>query len=361
MGADVVGEAASQSTKAIGVRWALAGVSLLAALAASLLSYGLQGSKPVVVPHVSQARAPEAGGMWTSPETRVVFRYVPGGTFQMGSPESERDRQEADEAQREVHLGGFFLMETEVTQALWASVMNESPATSRQRIWDGQEQGPCKEYEGLSLVGEDYPVICVSWYDAVAFANALSEVDGLTPAYRLQQQQVARVKGADGYRLPTEAQWEWAARGSMENERYAGADSDSALCAVANIADRSARSTLNWTFATDTCDDGHAGLAPVGSFRSKSAHGYHLLDMSGNVWEWTEDDYIAKHVSRSARNPYTPMRGPHRAVRGGAWNYAPRDARVAGRAWSAPDGRYINLGVRLVKPANQTDPAAVER
>lgn len=121
---------------------------------------------------------------------------IPAGTFTMGSPSSEPGRS-PDEGQVSVTLTtGFLLMETEVTQRQWRAVMGNNPSKS----------APCRAFDAESLVGDDRPVSCVSWWDAVAFANKVSTRARLTPAYRVNGDTVTWDRAANGYRLPTEAE-----------------------------------------------------------------------------------------------------------------------------------------------------------
>jgi formylglycine-generating enzyme required for sulfatase activity len=175
-------------------------------------------------------------------------------------------------------------------------------------------------------------VACVSWEQAVEFAKRASARDGVT------------------YRLPTEAEWEYAARGGQPGA-WAGTASEDGLCAVANV-ENAARlegyrsmgyDRAGWTSAK--CDDGHTGLAPVGSFR---ASGYGLYDMSGNVWEWVSDRY-GDYPSGSVTDPTGPSSGPYRCTRGGGWSTGPESARVAYRNYGGWDLRDRDLGFRLAR------------
>lgn len=253
-------------------------------------------------------------------------------TFVMGSPETEEGRDD-DEAQRQITLTRPFLIaRTEVTQAQYAAVMGSNPS--------------CSEYEGVSLIDPDYPVQCLSWLDAVAYCNRLSELEGLGAAYVVKGEEVQWNREAKGYRLPTEAEWEFAARAGGE-EVYAGTSTPEEVCDFGNVRDRSYAAVIGSTSValvgldSLACDDYAAGLAKV---RSYSPNRWFLYDMTGNVWEWTWDWYEPNPTE--TQDPDGPGSGSNRVDRGGSWWGNPANARVAIRDRSNPSGRGYNRGFR---------------
>ena len=179
---------------------------------------------------------------------------------------------------------------------------------------------------------DKHPVVNVTWNDAVALARWLS-----TNEKRL-------------YRLPTEAEWEYACRAGSRTQYHSG-DAPSSLRDVANVFDADA--ALNWPkwqgFALSAAD-GFAFTAPVGQF-TPNAFGLH--DMHGNVWEWTADWYDDTYYARSPQDdPKGPADGGVKVRRGGSWHTWPLYARCAYRNWNTPETRYTLVGIRLVMEAN---------
>jgi sulfatase modifying factor 1 len=224
------------------------------------------------------------------------FRWCPAGSFMREGFQVTLTR-------------GFWMGETEVTQGLWSAVMGVNPSHFRSAF-----SGPM-------------PVEGVSWDDSVGFVNEVSRLMGLRPVYDGSGDDVRWDRGAPGFRLPTEAEWEYAARAGQGFE-YAGSDDVGAVA---------------WFLE-------NSGLRshPVGR---KIPNAWGLCDMSGNVWEWCWDRYGA-YPRWDSVDPSGPSRGPLRVIRGGSWRLVPRYARVAYRYWSEPGDRDYDLGLRLVR----TDP-----
>ncbi|MCB9762742.1 MAG: formylglycine-generating enzyme family protein [Alphaproteobacteria bacterium] len=275
---------------------------------------------PVVQPEAPQPLRPV-----------MVQIPLPTEPFLMGStPETDPYSQD-DEAQHPVLLTRPYLIaRTEVTQVQYRAVMGVDPMR-------GDED--C-ERAGL---GDDLPVVCVSWFDAVAYCNRLSELEGLTPAYVVEGDAVRWTREADGYRLPTEAEWEYAARaGGMD--RWAGMDDEADLCAIGNIADLDAQEVYeDWTVAP--CGDGAVRLAAVGSY---AANPWTLHDLTGNAWEWTWDRYTSD-IRDLQLDPEGPSTGSLQVIRGGSWGSIPAAARVTRRYWGQPSGRLVILGFRVAR------------
>jgi len=179
--------------------------------------------------------------------------------------------------------------------------------------------------------GDDHPVVNVSWNDAVAMARWLSAKEGMT------------------YRLPTEAEWEYAARAGTRT-RFQTGDDPRSLLRGANVFDQdAARNWLRWqAFALDG-SDGYAFTAPVGRF-APNAFGLH--DMHGNVWEWCADWHADDYYARSPLDdPTGPTEGDVRVRRGGSWHTWAFYARSSFRNWNSPETRYTLVGFRLLREA----------
>ena len=225
-----------------------------------------------------------------------VFRWCPAGAFQMGSPSSESGRDSDEGPQHEVTLTkGFWMMETEVTQAMWRSVMGES-------ISEKAKQGTY--WHDLYGEGTNYPMYYVSWDDCQEFCRKLSSKIGMKIT------------------LPTEAQWEYAYRAGTKG-RYAGDSLDS----------------MGWY------DSNSGGKThPVAQ---KKPNAWGLYDMHGNVWEWCED-WFGDYPNSAVTDPTGPNSGSIRVFRGGGWNDFARNCRSANRNGVSAGYRSNNLGFRVV-------------
>jgi len=241
-------------------------------------------------------------------EVRPKLVLVPKGSFMMGSPATEAGRY-SNEVQHTVTLTtDFWMAESEVAQRQYRNLMGTSPSLFK---------------------GDDLPVEQVSWYDAVAYCNALSVKENLTPCYQINGTTVGWADGVKctGYRLPTEAEWEYAANPAAPPRTiYAGADT---VDGVAWIDTNSGNTT-------------HA-------VKTKSANGRGLYDLSGNVWEWVWDWYQSNYEALPATDPIGPSTAAIRVIRGGSWDYPASFARVAKRDYGAPTDRVNILGFRFVR------------
>lgn len=224
----------------------------------------------------------------------MMMVYVDSGSFMMGATEEQgEDAFEMEYPVHKVSLSPYYIATVEVTQAQWRAVMGSDPSYFK---------------------GDSLPVEQVSWDDAMAFCVKLSEETGKK------------------YTLPTEAQWEFAARGGNLSQGYKYSGSDS----IGEVAwyDKNSWDNENSRYQTH----------PVGE---KKANELGLYDMSGNVWEWCLD-WAELYSLEDAVNPQGPGEGSNRVIRGGSWGDIARDCRVSGRGSDAPGDRNRNLGFRVV-------------
>ena len=244
---------------------------------------------------------------------------IEGGTFQMGSPATELER-DGDEMLHSVTVSDFYMAATEVTQREYEAIVGTNPSERK---------------------GDNLPVENVTWYDAIEFCNALSRQQGLTPCYTVSGKTVTWNRSADGYRLPTEAEWEFAARAKTTTPFSFGDyvhDSD-ANCYNAYGYNNDAsghwvNGYLRHTVEVDKYD----------------ANGYGLKNMHGNVAEWTWDWYVG-YTQDAAENPTGPEEGYFKVVRGGGWNDFPKHIRSAYRSAFPADVPLYATGIRLVRNA----------
>jgi formylglycine-generating enzyme required for sulfatase activity len=236
------------------------------------------------------------------PKEYPGFTLIKGGTFTMGSPAAEADRQDR-ETQHTVTVRSFYMGTYEVTQTDYSRVMGGNPSAAK---------------------GNNLPVEKVQWFDAIKYCNALSQREGLVPAYRMQGDQVTWNRNADGYRLPTEAEWEYAYRAGSASVYPWGNSVNPSIA--------------NYDLKKST---------PVGSYR---ANRFGLYDMAGNVWEWCWD-WDGSYDNGSVVDPAGPETGTRKITRGGGFNaQGVQNLRAAYRGRDYPARSDNDVGFRIVRP-----------
>ena len=264
-------------------------------------------------------RAPDPALSWR--RAGEVFRdcpscpemvVIPAGTFLMGA--SEELPRDSEVPQHRVTVRSFALGVTEVTFAEWDACVRGGGCDGYRPGGNGWGRGP-------------RPVINVNWEDARAYVRWLSRETGKS------------------YRLPSEAEWEYAARGGTTTSRYWG-DSSSSQCGHANGPDAAAKRVYSFLTVV-ACDDGAVRTTPVGSY---SANAFGLFDVLGNVWEWTEDCWHENY--RGAPADGSPWHGGdcgRRVLRGGSWSGNPRFLRSAARRMQSTENRLTYAGFRVAR------------
>lgn len=252
---------------------------------------------------------------------------IPSGEFQMGSESGF----ESEKPVRKLEMSAFYMDETPVTYANFQDYLDDGG--SETRYW---------KYSSYNI--PDQPISGISWYHAINYCNWRSLKEGFRPSY------VSRGKmdawgmeiweldsAAEGYRLPTEAEWEFAARGGLEQKDYPWGDD------------------FDDSWANYDTDQGHKQSEwwRLATVKTQKSNAYGLYGMAGNVWEWTSDWYDSKaYESGDGCNPSGPSSGSSRVVRGGGWGSpSPEYLKVYRRSFAAPSNYNYAIGFRCVRPA----------
>jgi len=284
----------------------------------------------------------------TDPFLGMKFVVVKGGRFEMGDTFNEGEKDEAPV--HEVVVGDFALGKYDVTRGEFRKFVDATGYRTEAEKGGGcyVEKAGVWNYDSTAnwrnpgfLQDNSHPVVCVSWNDSVAFADWLSQKSGRR------------------YRLPTEAEWEYAARSGGKRERFAGFTDPVQFSRYSNFCDKNCSS--EWRAIGQ--DDGYRFTSPVGTYQP---NGLGLYDLTGNVWQWLSDYYGERYYRESTRKwpldglyggnerrekaykaPKGPSEGRYRVLRGGSWNSALFDARVAQRLRNKAEFRRSYIGFRL--------------
>jgi formylglycine-generating enzyme required for sulfatase activity len=272
---------------------------------------------------------------------QIRLKRIPAGEFRIGSPSGDKEASDSEKPPHRVRITRpFYLGVTEVTRGQFRLFVDEEGYRTEAEKdgkgglgWNEErktfEQDPRYTWQNPGFEQTDeHPVVNVSWNDAQAFLAWLSRKEGKT------------------YRLPTEAEWEYACRAGTTTRYYSGDDPEG-LAAVGNVADGTAKAKYpNWSLAI-AARDGYVYTAPVGRFQPNALG---LYDMHGNVWEWCWDWFDADYYKQSPTDdPRGPRRAAYRVLRGGSWRRGPQVARSAFRDKYGPEDRYNSLGFRVAR------------
>ena len=279
-------------------------------VAAALMNYSRQQTGATPVPPVT---------------VNDQFVLINGGTFQMGSPASEPERS-SDETQHSVTVSSFYMAKTEISQREYQAVMGTNPSETK---------------------GDNLPVTNITWYDAIQYCNKLSEAEGLTPCYTVSGTTVTWDKSANGYRLPTEAEWEYAARANTTTPFSFGDYVHNSDANCYNAYGYNNDASGNWVNGSD------AYLRRTVAVDQYAANAYGLYNMHGNAAEWVWDWYDAYNTQAST-NPTGPESGNAKIVRGGGWNDHPKHIRSAYRGAHPADVSLYSISVRPVRNAESS-------
>ncbi len=240
----------------------------------------------------------------------ALLKRIDGGYFSMGATREQGSGTRMELPVRTVAVNMFYIGTTEVTQSLWNEVMGENPSQFK-----------------TDQINSSLPVENISWLEAVKFCNKLSEKEGLTPCYKIDEATVSCNFEANGYRLPTEAEWEYAARGDDTSAqfRFSGSENVEEVAWIKSNSDKKTH--------------------PVAQ---KSPNKNGLYDMTGNVAELC-NDYFEKYNPADLLNPKGPETGKKISIRGGSWNSIDEKARISARESNGKGARKSTTGLRLAR------------
>ena len=249
--------------------------------------------------------------VWTLGGVETAMRWIPAGHFLMGAGEEDTEAEDVERPQHEVTITrGFWMGETPVTQREYQAITGKNPSQNRDVGWDA-------------------PVEKVAWYEAAAFTKKLCELEGLSPCFvgegeemRGVGNQTSDYLGCKGWRLPTEAEWEYACRAGTTTPRYGALDK------------------IAWYW-----DNGDGGKHLV---RQKEANAWGLYDTLGNVSEWCYDEDI-EYSGEALLDPLQAAIGCFRVLRGGSWNFNAHRVRAAYRDCFALVSQFNDVGFRVVR------------
>ena len=235
--------------------------------------------------------------------------WINGGTFTMGSPAAESGRSGNEGPQRQVTLSSFYIGRYEITQAEYQEIMGANPS---------------------SFKGQDLPVETVSWFDAIDYCNRRSEKEGLIPVYTISGNSVRWNENANGYRLPSEAEWEFACRAGSQTPFYTGTSVNEAGWHSGNSGGRT---------------------HPVGT---KQPNSWGLYDMHGNVLEWCWD-WLGTYSGEAQTDPRGAISGSSRVYRGGCFRFEAHQSRSAFRFGNHPNLRVFLVGLRVARSGSHEE------
>lgn len=285
-----------------------------------------------------------AGISKSAPATKAVKTFrdckdcpemvvIPSGNFAMGSPDAEDGRDYDERPVHRVKIASFAMGKTEITRGQFAAFVKATKYITGDKCWT-LVKGNFEERSGdWRTPGfpqkNSHPAVCINWNDAVAYTTWLSRKTGKK------------------YRLPTEAEWEYAARRKSETARYWGNNPDRA-CRNTNGADKTAQAAIQGakSWLIHDCTDGFVYTAPAASFKP-NAFGLH--DMLGNVWEWTGDNYHDDYTDAPSDGSAWQGNGVRRVLRGGSWNNSPQNLRAAVRYACENEVRFSSFGFRVAR------------
>ena len=267
--------------------------------------------------------------------------FIKGGTFEMGDVFDDNHYKD-EKPVHEVTVSDFYLSSTVMSSAFIIDKMRKKfPGIEATYMLHFMCAVPACITLAMLEKSDNLPLTQISWYDSISICNWLSLMDGFEAVYTIDGENITVNWEANGYRLPTEAEWEYAAREGGKKVRFGNGQN----ILRSDEVNFDARSTIPPPYSEVGQYRGHT--VPVDSFAPNALW---LYNMSGNVWEWCQDFWDSEYYRHSpSNNPRGPETGNSRVVRGGSWSYYPEYCRSAFRNSLHPDNRYYYVGFRVCR------------
>ncbi len=286
---------------------------------------------------------------------------IPAGSFIMGMDYDEDLGNEDCTPKHKVYVDAFYMDKYEITQGEYKKLMGKNPSATKKRIALTEALKKSEKFNrSFSPVGKTYPVIDITWYDAARYCNARSRAEGLEPCYDEKTWECDFSK--NGYRLPTEAEWEYACRAGSDTKYFFGNDKKKLIEYANYWPDKDAWNDVFYKngYYEEKGVIWNKPMPRLLSVGSKKPNKWGLYDMLGNAREWCNDWYDENYYKKSpVKTPHGPKKGEYKVLRGGGFNFA--DTTCSYRDYDNPIEKSSTVGFRCVRNAPKDEKKETEK